>query len=82
VLAACLPRRNTVTWGAVAGLAIAAVDFAVARGRFPRIWALPLFPQVADHLAYGAVAGAVLAHRRTDGARTGRKNQPPCNTII
>jgi hypothetical protein len=75
VLAACLPRRKTVTWGAVAGLAIATIDLAVARGRFPRIWVLPLIPQLADHLAYGAVAGVVLARRRT-GAKPARRSGP------
>jgi len=64
VLAAVLPRRRTAAWGALAGLAIAAVDLGVAARRFPRIRALPLAPQVADHLAYGAVAGAVLSHVR------------------
>ncbi len=47
--------------GAAAGLAIAAFDLGVVGRRFPRIRALPLAPQVADHLAYGAVVGFVLA---------------------
>ncbi len=29
----------------------------------PRMRALPLWPQVADHAAYGAVVGAMLARR-------------------
>jgi hypothetical protein len=65
VLAATLPRRHTVAWGAIAGLGIAALDLGViARRWFPRVRALPQAPQVADHLAYGALVGAVLAVRR------------------
>jgi hypothetical protein len=64
VLAAILPRRWTAAWGALAGLAIVALDLGVAGRRFPRVRALPLAPQVADHLAYGAIAGAVLSRVR------------------
>lgn len=64
VLAATLPRRHTAAAGAVAGLAIAALDLGVIGRRYPRIRALPLAPQVADHVAFGAVAGAVIARRR------------------
>ena len=61
VLAVALPRHRTgVAWGAAAGLAIAALDLGVVGRRFPLIRALPAGPQVADHLAFGAVAGAVL----------------------
>ncbi|MDT7725702.1 MAG: hypothetical protein QOI21_2278 [Actinomycetota bacterium] len=64
VLAATLPKRHTVLAGAAAGLAIAALDLGVAGARFPRIRALRPGPQAADHVAFGAIAGAVLAHRR------------------
>lgn len=64
VLAAALPRRHTAPAGAAAGLAIAALDLGVIGRRYPRIRALPLAPQVADHVAFGAVAGAVIARRR------------------
>ena len=47
--------------GAVAGLAIAAVDLGVVARRFPGISALPLAPQLADHVAFAAVAGLLLA---------------------
>ena len=47
--------------GALAGLAIAALDLGVAGARSPRVRALPLAPQLADHAAFGAVAGHVLA---------------------
>ena len=52
---------RTARAGAVAGLGIAAVDLGLVGGRFPRIRALPLLPQVADHVAFGAVAGHLLA---------------------
>lgn len=64
-LAGVLPERRTAWWGAAAGLAIAALDLGLLARRRPRIRALPTWPQVADHVVYGAVAGAVLAHRGT-----------------
>lgn len=51
---------RTARAGAVAGLAIAALDLCIAGRRFPRIHALPLVPQVADHAAFGAIAGRLL----------------------
>jgi hypothetical protein len=65
-LAGVLPRRRTAVWGALAGLVIAGVDLGVLARRWPRIRALPRWPQVADHVAYGALVGAVLS-------RTGRR---------
>jgi hypothetical protein len=65
VLSALLPRRATIAWGAAAGLCIAALDLGVIGPRFARIDALPLGPQVADHVAFGIVVGAVLRKRRT-----------------
>lgn len=50
--------------GAAAGLAIAALDLGVLGRRFPRVRALPLAPQILDHLVYGVVAGTVLERRR------------------
>lgn len=75
VLAPALPRRGTVAAGAAAGLAIAALDLGVIGRRHPRIRALPLWPQVADHLAFGTVAGAVIAARRARRAAD-PKSQP------
>jgi hypothetical protein len=46
--------------GAVAGLAIAALDLGLAKRRFPRIRELPIGPQMADHATFGAVAGRLL----------------------
>ena len=64
VLAALLPRRRTVAWATLAGLAIAALDLGVVGRRVARIRALPQLPQVLDHVAYGATVGAVLSRRR------------------
>jgi hypothetical protein len=64
VLARLLPRRNETAAGAVAGLGIAALDLGLIGRSIPRIRALPLLPQIADHIAYGATAGYMLARRR------------------
>jgi hypothetical protein len=64
VLALLLPRRRTVEAAALAGLAIAAMDLGVVGRRFPRIRALPLLPQVLDHVAYAATVALVLRVRR------------------
>ena len=44
--------------GALAGLAIAALDLGVVGRRFPRVRALPLVPQLADHALFGAIAAS------------------------
>jgi hypothetical protein len=64
VLAVALPDKRTTELGALAGLGIAALDLGLIGRRYPRIRALPLLPQIADHLAYGATAGAVIGRRR------------------
>jgi hypothetical protein len=64
LLARVLPRGRETAAGAVAGLGIAVLDLGVIGRRLPRIRALPLLPQVADHLAYGATVGYVLERRR------------------
>lgn len=64
VLSAALPRRRTVAWSLAGGLAIAALDLGVVGRRYPRIRALPLGPQVLDHVAYGATVGIVVSRRR------------------
>jgi hypothetical protein len=46
--------------GAVAGLAIGALDLALAARLFPRVRALPLGPQLADHAVFGAIAARLL----------------------
>jgi hypothetical protein len=64
VMALTLPRRWTVAAGGLSGLAIAMLDLGIFAARFPRIRALPLWPQVADHLAYGVIVGVVVARLR------------------
>jgi hypothetical protein len=63
VLGMVLPGKAAAAWGAAAGLAIAGLDLGIIGRRLPKIRALPLLPQIADHLAYGAIVGAVLARR-------------------
>ena len=58
-----LGARGTAR-GAAAGLGIAALDLGVFGRRLPRVRALPVVPQILDHLAYGVVVGAVLERRR------------------
>jgi hypothetical protein len=53
--------------GAAAGLAIAALDLGTVGRRVPRIRALPLLPQIADHVAFGVIAGIFLQERRAEG---------------
>lgn len=63
-------RVRGVARGAVAGVGIAVLALGLGRRRLPRIRALPLAPQVADHVAYGAIVGGLLARRaRSDGRR-------------
>jgi hypothetical protein len=72
VLAALLPRRpgrrRAVLTGAAFGLGVAALDLglahAVGSGRTRRVAALPLGPQVADHVAFGVIAGLGIAAGR------------------
>jgi len=74
VLAAVLPRRGAgagAVMGALAGAGIAAVDLGVLARRLPAVRALPQVPQWADHLAFGALAGAVLGRGRA-GSERGR----------
>jgi hypothetical protein len=63
-LAQLLPRRRPVLWGALAGLVIAGIDLGVFSRRRRRIRSLPLLPQIADHVAYGALVGVVLSRTR------------------
>jgi hypothetical protein len=72
VLVIVLPRRRAPAWGATAGLAIAGLDLAVAARRVPAVAARPPVPQIADHVAFGTLVGAVLRHRtsRRAGAAT------------
>lgn len=60
VLDRLLARGRARRWSAPAALGIAALDLGLVGRRFPRIRALPLLPQIADHLAYGWVVGVAL----------------------
>jgi hypothetical protein len=64
VLAIALPRRHEMLFGGVAGLAVAALDLGLVGRRIPRVRRLPGWPQLADHVVYGAVVGAVLRRLR------------------
>jgi hypothetical protein len=64
VLSALLPRRHTVAWGILAGLSIAALDLGAVGRRVPAIRDLPQPAQVADHIAFGVIAGAAIRRRR------------------
>lgn len=60
-----LPRRHVLAWALVAATAIALIDLRViAPLFFPEVHALAFGPQLADHLAWGASLGGVLAWRR------------------
>jgi hypothetical protein len=61
VLERVLPRRHRIRWGVAAGVGIAALDLFVVGRRFERIRKLPLAPQLADHVVYGATVGYVLS---------------------
>ena len=61
VLDRVLPKRRPVVEGAIAGLAIAALDLGVIGRRYPAIRALDAGPQVLDHIAFGVVAATALA---------------------
>lgn len=64
VLAWLLPREHTTWWAIVALAVIAVIDLRVIGVLFPEIYALPFWPQFADHLAFGAVLGVALEWRR------------------
>lgn len=74
-------RCRGVTRGAVAGLAIAVLDLGVAARAYPAVRALPRTPQLADHLVFGAVAGALLDRpHRTDQGTTSTTS-PGCKEL-
>lgn len=69
-LAHVLPRGREAVAGAAAGVVIAAFDLGIVGRRVDEIRALPLVPQVADHLAFGIVAGLVISECRGRAAGT------------
>ena len=70
-LAAVLPRRRTILAGMLAGVVIAVVDVGLIGRHLPSIHALDRKLQLLDHVAYGAVVGAVLSRRRSAGRGRG-----------
>jgi hypothetical protein len=64
VLWLTLPRRHTLAWALAASVAIALLDLRViAPILFPEVAALAFWPQLADHLVWGACCGLVLRYR-------------------
>jgi hypothetical protein len=59
-LARTLPQTRSVVWGAGAGLAIGVINVAIIGRRFPAIAQLPLAPQLADNVAFGALFAFVV----------------------
>ena len=64
LLGLALPPRHTVLAGAIAGTLIAALDLGLIGRFFPLISALDFWPQLADHIAFGAVTALVISRRR------------------
>lgn len=64
VLNTLLPRKRTTIWSIGALAAIAVLDLQLIGRLFEEIYALPFWPQFADHLAFGATLGGVLEWRR------------------
>jgi hypothetical protein len=84
VLAIAFRRRELgILRGAAAGLGIAGLDLGFAARGYPAVRALPRGPQVADHLVFGAVVGALI-HRagpqRTDQLTTWTTS-PGCSEL-
>lgn len=69
VLTHLLPRRHTILWAIAASAGIAVLDLRLLGRFFSEIHALAFWPQFADHLAFGAVVGAVLEWRWRARAR-------------
>ena len=63
-LIAILPRRQPLLWASAAGVVIAVIDLLVlAPIFFPEVASLSFWPQLADHIAWGASVGTVRALR-------------------
>ncbi len=64
LLARTLPQKHSVMWGAGAGLGIGVVNLRVIGRGCPQLRALPLMPQLADNVAFGALFALVADRRR------------------
>jgi hypothetical protein len=63
-----LPGRHTVLWAIGAALLIGVLDLRVIAPRlFPEVAALEFWPQMADHLMWGACFGLVLQKKSGPG---------------
>lgn len=67
-LAAVIPPRAEPLYGALGGVAIAALDLGLLGRLFPTIQALPQGRQWADHAAFGLTVGLVLRAARRASA--------------
>ena len=74
ILVRILPRRRVVLWATATAAIIGLLDLRViAPVFFPEVAALPLGPQMADHVMWGASLGWVLGRR----SRTRRSQSKP-----
>lgn len=65
VLWRALPRRATLEWALLAAVLIALLDLKlIAPAFFPGVAALDFWPQLADHLMWGAAFAIALDWRR------------------
>jgi hypothetical protein len=56
-----LPRRHTAAWAVLLSAAIGLIDLRlIAPAWFPEVAALAFWPQMADHLMWGACLGGTL----------------------
>lgn len=65
VLCAILPKKRPLIGGAIAGVFIAVLDIILIGQAFPAIRELAFLPQLADHMMFGAVVGAVVGNSRS-----------------
>ena len=75
-LSRLLPRRPGLLHGAVAGVAVYALDMGVVARVFPRVRALPQLPQALDHVLYGVTVAAVLRRYRSGRGRARSSGRP------
>jgi FtsH-binding integral membrane protein len=59
-----LPRKHVTLWSVIAAALIGVLDLCIiAPLFFPEVAALAFWPQMADHVMWGASFGLALAHR-------------------
>lgn len=63
VLVLLLPRKHIIVESLIAAALIALLDLRVIGPAFPEVYALPFWPQFADHLAWGGAFGIALDWR-------------------